>query len=118
PLRCGCSRHGWMYLFGTMAQLTDTRVAAGELVAAVLGAATGNAIMSRQCTALAVRLSTAVDSRIPIEQAKGLLAERFRVSLDAAFQMLQAHSRRTRTPMTRAAQAILDGNTILMPAQP
>lgn len=116
PLRCGCTSHGCMYLFGTTAQLTGTLVAAGELVAAVLGAVTGNAFMCRRSTALAVQLSEALESRVPIEQAKGLLAERFRVGLDEAFRILRAHSRRTRTPMARTARSVLDGGIIVMPA--
>lgn len=117
PLQGSFSRHGCMHLFGTTAQLTDARVAAGGLVAAVLGAATGNAVMYRRATALTVQLSHALESRIPIEQAKGLLAERFRVGLDEAFRMLRAHSRRTRTSMVRTARAVLDGGIVVAPAQ-
>ncbi|MGH3936943.1 MAG: ANTAR domain-containing protein [Pseudonocardiaceae bacterium] len=117
PLHCGCTSHGCMYLFGTKAQLNEARIAAGGLVAVVLGAVTGNAVISRRSAALAVQLSNALESRIPIEQAKGLLAERFRVGLDEAFRILRAHSRRTRTPMSRTAQSVLDGATIVVPAQ-
>lgn len=109
PLHCGCSSHGCMCLFGATVQLNDALVAAGGLVAAVLGAVTGNAVMCRRSTALAVQLSAALESRIPIEQAKGLLAERFGVGADEAFRMLRAHSRRTRTPMSRMARSVLDG---------
>ncbi|MGH3693857.1 MAG: ANTAR domain-containing protein [Pseudonocardiaceae bacterium] len=115
PLRYGCTSHGYMYLFGTTAQLTGALVAAGELVATVLGTVTGNAFMCRRSTALAVQLSEALESRVPIEQAKGLLAERFRVGLDEAFRILRAHSRRTRTPMARTARSVLDGGIVVMP---
>lgn len=117
PLRCGCTSHGCMYLFGTTAQLTDDLVATAGLVAAVLGAATGNAVVCRRSTALALQLSDALESRVPIEQAKGLLAERFRIGLDEAFRMLRAHSRRTRTPMARTAQSVLDGGIAVMPTR-
>jgi ANTAR domain len=117
PLRCGCTRHGCMYLFGRTIQLNDTLVAAGGLVAAVLGAVTGNAAMCRRSAALAVQLSKVLETRIPIEQAKGLLAERFGIGVDEAFRTLQAHSRRTRMPMFRMAQSVLDGATVVVPAQ-
>jgi ANTAR domain len=115
PLRCGYTNHGCMYLFGATAQLTDDLVAAAGLVAAVLGAVTGNAAMCRRSTALAIQLSDALESRVPIEQAKGLLAERFRIGLDEAFRMLRAHSRRTRTPMARTARSVLDGGIAVLP---
>lgn len=117
PLHCGYTSHGCMYLFSTTAQLNDARIAAGGLVAAVLGAVIGNAIMCRRSAALAVQLSNALENRIPIEQAKGLLAERFRIGLDEAFRMLRAHSRRTRTTMLRTARSILEGGTVVVPAR-
>ncbi|MGH8572060.1 MAG: ANTAR domain-containing protein, partial [Gammaproteobacteria bacterium] len=117
PLHCGCTSQGCMCLFGTTGQLNDALVAAGGLVAAVLGAVTGNAVMCRRSTALTVQLSRALESRIPIEQAKGLLAERFQVGVDEAFRMLRAHSRRTRTPMSRMARSVLDGGTVVAPTQ-
>lgn len=117
PLLCGGTSHGCMYLFGTTGQLNDALVAAGGLVAAVLGAVIGNVVMCRRSTALAVQLSKALETRIPIEQAKGLLAERFQVGVDEAFRMLRAHSRRTRTPMSRMARSVLDGGAVVVPTQ-
>ena len=114
PLHCGCTNHGCMCLFGTAVQLNDALVAAGGLMAAVLGAVTGNAIMCRRSTALSVQLSAALETRIPIEQAKGLLAERFGVGVDEAFRILRAHSRRARTPMSRMARSVLDGGTAVV----
>ncbi|MDQ4021643.1 MAG: ANTAR domain-containing protein [Actinomycetota bacterium] len=117
PLRCGSTSHGCLCLFGTTVQLNDALVAAGGLVADVLGAVTGNAIMCRRSTALAAQLCRALETRIPIEQAKGLLAERFQVGVDEAFRMLRAHSRRTRTPVSRMARSVLDGEAIVVPMQ-
>jgi hypothetical protein len=56
------------------------------------------------------QLQQALTSRIVVEQAKGLLAERHGVTVEAAFARLRQHSRRTRTPLRRIAQDVIDNH--------
>lgn len=61
----------------------------------------------------AAQLQTALDSRVPVEQAKGLLAERFHVSVDDAFALLRAHARSHRLRVADLAAGLLDGTATL-----
>lgn len=55
------------------------------------------------------RLQQALESRVVIEQAKGLLAERSGVSVAEAFAALRAHARAARLPLAEVADAVLAG---------
>ena len=55
------------------------------------------------------QLQHALDSRIVIEQAKGILAERHGISLDEAFHMLRQHCRRRRINLHVGARAVTTG---------
>jgi len=55
------------------------------------------------------QLHIALDSRIAIEQAKGILAERKGISTDAAFDLLRATARRRRVSLHRLAEAVVAG---------
>lgn len=54
------------------------------------------------------QLETALSSRILIEQAKGVLAERYRLDMDSAFNVLRNASRRHRMRIHVLAQAVVD----------
>jgi len=58
---------------------------------------------------LVAQLQKALNSRIVIEQAKGLLSERNAISLDAAFQALRRYARRHNKSITEAAADVVDG---------
>ena len=55
------------------------------------------------------QLQAALDSRILIEQAKGVLAERLGLTVDVAFGMLRGHARRHNLRLRDVAQATVDG---------
>ncbi len=55
----------------------------------------------------ATHLQRALDSRIVIEQAKGMLAERMGITIDAAFGRLRAHARDNNTPLRAVADAVV-----------
>ena len=55
------------------------------------------------------QLEAALDSRIVIEQAKGIVAERNRVSVDAAFTLVRGYARTHNHRLSQTAQQIIDG---------
>jgi AmiR/NasT family two-component response regulator len=59
---------------------------------------------------LAEQLQGALNSRILLEQAKGILAERTGVDVDSAFSLMRAHARRTNQQLSVVAAAVIDGS--------
>jgi GAF domain-containing protein len=59
------------------------------------------------------QLQYALDSRIIIEQAKGMLAEHAQIDMAAAFDHIRARSRNTNTKLTDLATHIVDGRVDL-----
>jgi ANTAR domain len=59
----------------------------------------------------AEQLQQALDSRIVIEQAKGILAERFRLDLDKAFVLLRTAARRHRIKLHDLAAEVVASRT-------
>jgi GAF domain-containing protein len=56
------------------------------------------------------QLEGALESRIVIEQAKGIVAERNQVSIDTAFTLLRTYSRTHSRMLSRTAHDIVDGS--------
>jgi GAF domain-containing protein len=56
------------------------------------------------------QLSHALNSRIAIEQAKGILAERAGLDMDQAFARLRQHARNHNLRLNDVAQALIDGS--------
>jgi AmiR/NasT family two-component response regulator len=64
---------------------------------------------TREQELVAGQLQVALTSRVIIEQAKGILAERMRVTPDQAFIVLRAYSRTNNFPLTRLAADVISG---------
>jgi GAF domain-containing protein len=58
---------------------------------------------------LAEQLQRALNDRIVIEQVKGLIAERGRLDIDAAFTLLRDFCRASRLPLTATARELISG---------
>ncbi|MGW0824172.1 ANTAR domain-containing protein [Streptomyces sp. NPDC002845] len=73
-------------------------------------AATGldNQRLYSQCRNLAAQLQHALTSRVYIEQAKGVLAERWGSGVDEAFVTLRQHARSQRLPLDQVAKAVIE----------
>ena len=66
----------------------------------------------RRSEVLTEQLQAALNSRVIIEQAKGVLAERGKLSMDAAFKQLRGHARRHNQRLSELArQLVIDSST-------
>jgi PAS domain S-box-containing protein len=61
----------------------------------------------RQQQQLSEQLQEALESRIVIEQAKGITAQRHGVTIDQAYQRIRAHARNSNASLRTVAQAIV-----------
>ncbi len=59
------------------------------------------------------QLHTALQSRVAIEQAKGIVAEHMRVSVDDAFGLLRRYARTRNMKLTEAARGVVEGTVEL-----
>ncbi|MEY4165103.1 MAG: hypothetical protein RL419_945 [Actinomycetota bacterium] len=59
---------------------------------------------------LARQLQEALDSRVVIEQAKGIIAERCETDVSRAFQRLRQLARETRRPISDVARGVIQGD--------
>jgi GAF domain-containing protein len=111
PLRLRDLTLGCLNLF-----MTDrAALSAGDiLLARALADVATIALVQDQATrAAALRernLQHALDSRVVIEQAKGMIAEHGRVDLDEAFSRLRSFARANNRGLTAVAAAIVDGS--------
>lgn len=76
-------------------------------------------VLASRCVELSAiregRLQNALTSRIAIEQAKGMIAERAGVNMDQAFAKLRAYARSTIQRLTEVATGLV-GGTVSMDA--
>jgi GAF domain-containing protein len=63
----------------------------------------------RQQEVVAGQLQVALNSRVTIEQAKGILAERLQMTPDQAFVLLRGYSRNHNRPLTQLAADVVAG---------
>ncbi|WP_406126053.1 ANTAR domain-containing protein [Streptomyces sp. NBC_00989] len=89
---------------------SEVSVAQGLADAAALGLENQRAYA--QSRSLAGQLQEALSSRVRIEQAKGMLAERWHIGTDEAFIALRGHARRRRLPLDRVARAVIEGGLV------
>lgn len=74
---------------------------------ATIGLLQERAIHERQI--LSEQLQSALNSRVLIEQAKGILAERHGLELAPAFTVMRTYARRTRNPLVLVASDVIAG---------
>jgi len=117
PLGRQASRVGAIALLGR----TEPDVAGMQLALALAdGAAAGLALsaeLRRQQTAIP-QLQSALSSRIVIGQAKGILAERWQVTPDQAFDALRRQARAHQQVLADLARAVISGTADLSRLNP
>jgi GAF domain-containing protein len=64
----------------------------------------------RETRGVVAQLQSALNSRVLIEQAKGVLAERAQISVDAAFAMMRTYARAHNRRLSDAARDVIEGN--------
>lgn len=109
PLRLRDSVVGAMNLFcRDDARLSDEDVALGQALAdiATIGLLQERAV--RQSELIAEQLQTALNSRVMVEQAKGVLLASAAVDVDQAFRLMRDYSRRNNLPLKVVAQSLID----------
>lgn len=109
PLRLREERVGALNLFRDQAgALEPSEIAVGQALADVATIGILHQRVLTRADLINQQLQTALNSRVIIEQAKGVLAERAAVGMDEAFALLRSHSRRTHQRLADVAQSIVE----------
>ena len=115
PMRLREERFGSLNLFCREGQvLSSEEIAVGQALAdlAVIGIG-GHRVLAR-AEAVTRQLQTALTSRVVIEQAQGILAERGKIDMDRASDLLRAHARNTGERLADVAGKIVAGESIVI----
>jgi hypothetical protein len=110
PLRLRGQTLGSLCLFHrSPGPLPEADLSLGQALAdvATIGILQERAI--RRGEVLNEQLQTALDSRVVIEQAKGVLAQHLKVGMDAAFDLLRRYSRNGNVRLADTARQISTG---------
>jgi transcriptional regulator with GAF, ATPase, and Fis domain len=110
PMKLRTDVIGALNLFETEpGALNEEKLRIGQALAdiATVGLLQQRAIRARDI--MTEQLQAALNSRILIEQAKGLLAERLQVDVDQAFTILRRSARNRNRRLSDLAQALVDG---------
>jgi len=111
PLRLRGEVIGAMNLFCRhRSALSDDDIAIGQALTDVATIGLLQERTVRLGEVLAEQLQGALNSRILLEQAKGILAERTGVDVDLAFSLMRAHARRTNQQLGVVAATVIDGS--------
>lgn len=95
---------------GTPRDLTAEELSLAEMLCDVAVSYLISIKAHEQANATASQLQHALDSRILIEQAKGRLVERHRISFDEAFERLRSHARGVNHELREVARRVRDGD--------
>jgi transcriptional regulator with GAF, ATPase, and Fis domain len=111
PMRLRSETIGALNLFRTEpGRLSEADLGIGQAMAdvATVGLLQQRAIAAREL--VATQLQTALTSRVVLEQAKGMLAQRVGLSMDQAFQLMRGYARSNNRRLSDVAARIIDGS--------
>jgi transcriptional regulator with GAF, ATPase, and Fis domain len=110
PLRVGAQTIGALSIFGAAGASTFVNT---QLLAQAFADVVTISILQRRAaqhtTVVVEQLQHAVDSRVLIEQAKGMLAERHALTMDAALTGLRRHARNRNHKLAEVALGVIRG---------
>jgi ANTAR domain/GAF domain len=111
PMRLRDDVIGAMNLFmKTPGQLDETGLRVGQALADVATIGLLQERNFRHQEVLAEQLQGALNSRVAIEQAKGMLAERLHLDMERAFELLRGQARAQNRRLAALAVAVADGS--------
>ena len=110
PLRLKAQVLGCLNIFVTdPAGLSDSDVSLAQALADVASIAIVQEQATRNAATREGHLQFALDSRIAIEQAKGMVAERRSIDMDKAFSSLRTYARNNNRGLTETCEALVAG---------
>jgi hypothetical protein len=110
PLRLRDERIGALNLFlEDTGPMTATDVSVGQALADVATIGIVHQRILSHSEQVNQQLQTALNTRLIIEQAKGVLAERGTLDMDRAFNLLRQHARRTNRRLADLARDVVGG---------
>jgi len=108
PMRLADKVIGALNLYSSEArEWTDEDIAVAGVLADVATSYVVNASKLRQQEQLSEQLQQALESRVIIEQAKGITAQQKSVSVDNAYQLMRRHARNNNASLRVVAEAIV-----------
>jgi GAF domain-containing protein len=114
PMRLHGQTIGTMNLFHSkVGALNDRDIALAQALTDVATIAILQERGTRQLRDLSTQLQRALDSRIVVEQAKGLIAQSLNVSMDEAFAVLRNHARSANQSLQTVARAVTERRLVL-----
>jgi transcriptional regulator with GAF, ATPase, and Fis domain len=110
PLRLRTERVGALNLFRSQPGLMDPAdVAVAQALADVATIGILHQRVLTQSELVNQQLQTALNTRLIIEQAKGVLAERGTLDMDRAFNVLRGHARKNNKKLADLAREVVNG---------
>ena len=108
PMRLNDQVIGALNLYSpTPREWSDADMAVAGVLANVATSYVVNASKLRQQEQLSERLQEALETRVVIEQAKGITFQQNSVTLDEAYQLMCAHARKNNASLRVVAEAIV-----------
>jgi GAF domain-containing protein len=119
PMRLRGVTIGALNLFRTdQGPMDEADVLAAQALADVATIAILQHRAALQAHILVDQLNHALNSRVLIEQAKGVIAERARFDMEQAFSWLRKHARDHNLLLVDVAQSVIDGSVMPKPPRP
>ncbi len=111
PLRLRGTVIGAINLFSADDQdVSDDDIAVGQALADVATIGLLAQFTPEEDQVIAENLQVAINTRIVIEQAKGVLSERLKTDMDQGFLLLRAYARNHSTKLSAIAASVIDGS--------